>query len=668
MPGHNRILAPLFASRNSAMLALLASLWLVVFLLTRLVLAGASINEWLGEASLAHIASILLHGMAFDIAFLAYAALPASLLLLLVPDSWWHKGILPASLFLMLFVAASEWFFWDEFGARFNFIAVDYLVYSDEVISNIRESYPLPAILVGLALLAIIVTALLQPLLRRHVNSRAPLNGWRQRLAMPLATLVPALLCFVIASQDELPDSRNNYLHELGSNGPYQFFAAFRNNTLDYGQFYAGLPDSDIRPLLQAELGKDENTPAANAALDIHRFIDNPGMPQHHNVVLVTIESLSARYLGSFGDTRGLTPNLDELRRHSLFFNNFYATGTRTDRGLEAVTLSVPPTPGRSIVKRIGHESGYGALGQQLRAQGYDSVFVYGGRGYFDNMNAFFSGNGYRIVDQSSVPDSEIHFKNAWGMADEDLYAQAIKVADADHRQQQPFFLHIMTTSNHRPYTYPEGRIDIPSGAGREGAVKYTDYAVGQFLAAARSKPWFNDTIFVFLADHCAGSAGKEDLPVANYHIPLFVYAPGIVQPRESAQLASQIDVAPTVMGLLNLDYNSSFFGRDLLQADNGMPPRVLVGNYQHLGLFDGKDLAILSPGLRIRKHLDALGSSIETPASLEDPLVQRTIAYYEAASIGYKQHLLGWQPPAMNPHAHIAGIQDTQQESRHAL
>ena len=246
-----------------------------------------------------------------------------------------------------------------------------------------------------------------------------------------------------------------------------------------------------------------------------------------------------------------------------------------------------------------------------------------------------------------------MHFKNAWGMADEDLYTQAIKVADADYQKQQPFFMHLMTTSNHRPYTYPDGRIDIESGKGRDGAVKYTDYAIGQFLAEAKTKPWFKDTIFVFLADHCAGSAGKEDLPVENYHIPLWIYAPGIVEAHESAQLASQIDVAPTVLGLLNMDYVSTFYGRNLLQQ-NDAPNRVLIGNYQHLGLFDGKDLAILSPGKAIRKHLDALGESRETVAGHDDPLIMRAISYYQSASTAYKEHLLAWQQPG-KPHPVVA-------------
>ena len=226
--------------------------------------------------------------------------------------------------------------------------------------------------------------------------------------------------------------------------------------------------------------------------------------------MLVTIESLSAKYLGSFGDSRGLTPNLDALRKQSLFFTNFYATGTRTDRGLEAITLSVPPTPGRSIVKRIGRESGFASLGQQLGAQGYDSVFLYGGRGYFDNMSAFFGGNGYRVMDQSSVKEADIRFKNAWGMADEDLYTLALREADADHAAGTPFLLQLMTTSNHRPYTYPDGRIDILLGRRPRRRSEVHRLRHRPVLEQARRKPWFASTLFVFVADTPAGSAGSQ--------------------------------------------------------------------------------------------------------------------------------------------------------------
>ncbi|HBC00607.1 MAG TPA: sulfatase [Pseudomonas sp.] len=630
-------------------LSLILTIWLAVFFLTRSTLLISHLGD--ANVSIGQLLGVYGTGMVYDLALLLYAALPLAFYLLLCPRSIWEKpwhlrllhALLAISLFVMLFTAVAEWLFWDEFGVRFNFIAVDYLVYSDEVINNILESYPIYPLLALLAIMAIAAAMLLRKV--TDAALRAPLLGWRSGGAVLGALLMVAVASAYGVGQD-FPRSTggNAYQRELASNGPFQFFAAFRNNELEYPQFYASLPTREVAEQLRQEVSEPNARFLGTDPLDIRRTIDNPGEPRRLNVVLVTIESLSAKYLGSFGDARGLTPNLDKLRHQSLFFNNFYATGTRTDRGLEAITLSVPPTPGRSIVKRIGRESGFASLGQQFKAQGYDSVFLYGGRGYFDNMSAFFGGNGYRIVDQSSVAEADIAFKNAWGMADEDLYAQAIKQADANYATGKPFFLQLMTTSNHRPYTYPAGRIDIPSGEGREGSVKYTDYAIGQFLEQARRKAWFEQTVFIFVADHTAGSAGTEDLPVANYHIPLFIYAPTLIEPLEFSGLTSQIDLAPTLLGLLNMDYVSTFFGRNVLRAD-ATPGRALIGNYQHLGLFDGKDLAILSPRRAMRRHDDALRLSRESNARIDDLLIRRNISYYQSASHDYTEGLLGWQP-----------------------
>ena len=636
-----------FKTAPMRFLLLVTGAWLAIFFLTRTVLLLTHLDE-AGSGFL----SVFGIGLIYDLGFIAYAALPMGLYLLLCPPALWRlrghrwflQGLLTVSLFAMLFTAVAEWLFWDEFGVRFNFIAVDYLVYSDEVLNNLLESYPIGKLLSLLAVLAVGLSFVLRKPFNAAMN--APLPPLRGRLLNALGLLIVAGLSLQLLSQDSpRAQGGNAYQNELASNGPYQFFAAFRNNELDYPQFYSTLPADVVAQQIRAELSEPNARFIGTDPQDIRRDIDNPGTLRKPNIILVTIESFSAKYMGSNGNQRNLTPNLDALRKQSLYFNNFYATGTRTDRGLEAITLAIPPTPGRSIVKRVGRESGFASLGQQLNAVGYDSVFVYGGRGYFDNMNAFFSGNGYRVVDQSSVDEAEIHFKNAWGMADEDLYTQTLKLADADYAKQQPFLLQLMTTSNHRPYTYPDNRIDIKSGDGRDGAVKYTDYAIGQFLDQARKKPWFDNTIFVFVADHTAGSAGKEDLPISNYQIPLFIYAPKLIEARETAQLASQIDLAPTLLGLLNLDYESTFFGRNLLQ-DNPLPPRVVVGNYQHLGLFDGKDLAILSPRQGLRRHDDALTDSRESRATANDPLITRAITYYQTASYGFKQQLLGWKAP----------------------
>lgn len=640
---------PLLHYAQVRYLSIVILTWLTLFALTRSLLLASHLAD--ANISISNLVGLYAVGLIYDLSFLLYATLPMALYLLLCPRKlWqqsWHKKLMACvmglSLYVMLFTAVAEWLFWDEFGVRFNFIAVDYLVYSEEVINNILESYPIYPLLALLAILAIGLTLTFRKTLAAALD--APSMAPKQAFYSLVAMLLLVGLCSGFVGQNAPRGLGGNaYQRELASNGPFQFFAAFRNNELDYQQFYSTLPESDVAGLLRSEVSEPNARFIGSDALDIRREIDNPGQPKRLNVVLVTIESLSAKYLGSFGDSRGLTPNLDALRKQSLAFSNFFATGTRTDRGLEAITLSIPPTPGRSIVKRIGREAGYASLGQQFAAQGYDSVFLYGGRGYFDNMNAFFGGNGYRIVDQSSVAEADIAFKNAWGMSDEDLYMQTLKIADADHKAGKPFFLQLMTTSNHRPYTYPEGRIDIPSGDGREGAVKYTDYAIGKLIAQARGKPWFKDTLFIFVADHTAGSAGKEDLPVANYHIPLFIYAPEQIEPREFTDVVSQIDLAPTLLGMLNFDYVSTFFGRNVLREDRNAG-RALIGNYQHLGLFDGNNLAILSPRRGMRKHQDALGLSIESIVGTDDRLMRRDIAYYQGASHAFQKGLMAWQP-----------------------
>jgi phosphoglycerol transferase MdoB-like AlkP superfamily enzyme len=259
-------------------------------------------------------------------------------------------------------------------------------------------------------------------------------------------------------------------------------------------------------------------------------------------------------------------------------------------------------------------------------------------------MNDFFSRNGFEIHDRGTEPEEGVIFTNAWGVSDEDLYRWVLADADERFSRGETFFDFVMTTSNHRPYTYPSERIDIPSGTGRAGAVKYTDFAIGQFLEQARKKPWFDRTIFIIVADHCASSAGKVELPVDRYHIPLLIYAPGIIEPGHIDQLASQIDIAPTLFGLLHWSYESEMFGRDLRQVP-AEESRALIGTYQKLGLLDAKNtLTVLEPGKSASVfHYDP-GAREQVPAPLEDNELVDTITYYQSAADLYTLRARGHQ------------------------
>jgi phosphoglycerol transferase MdoB-like AlkP superfamily enzyme len=357
-------------------------------------------------------------------------------------------------------------------------------------------------------------------------------------------------------------------------------------------------------------------------------------------VVLVSVESLGAEFLGAYGDKRGLTPNLDRLAKESLWFSRVYATGNRTVRGLEALSLSLPPTPGQSIVRRPNNGDLF-TLGSVFEDKGYGTIFAYGGYGYFDNMNAYFEANDYRAVDRRNIPAERIKFENVWGVADEHLYDQAIDEIDREKAAHggRPVYVHVMTTSNHRPYTYPAGRIDIPSGKGREGAVKYTDYAVGYLLERARTRPWFKDTVFVITADHGASARGTAQIPVEKYLIPVFIYAPGQIAPRRVDRLMSQIDILPTLLGLLDFRYYSKFLGRDLLHSAPESD-RAFVGNFQTLAYMKDDRIVVLQPKRKIDIYrLDQGRTYIPLPAA--PALAREAIAYYQVASHLFRNGLL---------------------------
>ena len=580
-------------------------------------------------------------GLGYDLITLLYVAWPLLLYLWLMPvrayvsrPGQWVLYILGlVLLFWLMFVGASELTFWAEFGTRFNFIAVDYLVYTTEVIGNIRESYPIGRWLTLLALAAIVIVFVT----RRGLRASDGGTRFLQRGKVVLVWFVLTLLS-VVAVKGTLKDRLDNaYVNELSGNGIYEFFAAFRSSHLDYARFYRTLPDDQAFKDVREMIKTPEATYLTDDPQDLTREIRHAGPEKHLNVVLISVESLSADFLQHFGGSHGnITPNLDALAEQSMFFDNLYANGTRTVRGLEALSLSVPPAPGDSLIKAHNNENLF-SLADIFNDRGYQSDFVYGGYGYFDNMNYYFSHNGYHTVDRGDITkDQTIHHENVWGVADEDLYTLALKQMDQAQAAGKPFFLHIMTTTNHRPFTFPAGRVKERNGT-REGAVAYTDWSIADFINRARSKPYFDDTIFVITADHCASSAGRSSVPINRYHIPLWIYAPKHIQPQHVKQLTAQIDIAPTVLGLLNFSYRSRFFGADIFQlpADK---ERAFPATYEKLGYLKGDVLTVLEPQRKLEQVHPNFDTGDATPIQpVDQKQVDEATAFYQVAAYLFK-------------------------------
>ncbi len=605
--------------------------FLILFSIIRLVLffwSGGSTN-------IIEIFATFVIGLFFDFSTLIYIMTPLVLFIIFFPPlknsdllAKLYKraltGLFALTSMIIIFSCFAEITFWSEFHSRFNFIAIDYLIYTNEVLKNIWESYHIGFILFGILVSAVAVAYYLKK--KIAVQTIAGFSLRQRSSLLAVWTLLSAMNYFLFPAN--INEKIINYsLQEVSENGIHTLFAAYFENSLDYNRFYKTISQKDAFNNVRQQFEFDHAT-LNQDALTIDRRISSSANFKNYNVILVTMESLSARYMQAYGNNINITPNLDQLAKEGLFFSNIFSTGTRTVRGLEALMLSIPPTPGQSIVRRPKNENLYN-IGDYLGDAGYVTDFLYGGHGYFDNMNEFFSGNGFNIWDRSKLKDSEITFTNAWGVCDEDLYNMSLRQADISFTQKKPFFQFIMTTSNHRPYTYPQ-KIDIPSGSGRDGAVKYSDYAIGEFIKNAKMKPWFKSTIFIFIADHNASVSGNTAVPIRDYRIPFIIYAPNLINPQKVQKLGSQIDFAPTLLGLMNAKYHSHFFGHDLMTTTE---ERAFLGNYQTVGLLKENILTLLSPNKKVEQYKIDKDDKQELMTDLNLKLVDETISYYQTAS-----------------------------------
>jgi phosphoglycerol transferase MdoB-like AlkP superfamily enzyme len=510
----------------------------------------------------------------------------------------WHRGLFTAACFLLsslqIFLLAVEYYFFEEFRSRFNTVAVDYLIYPHEVFVNIGESYPVVPIVGACVVLGAVWTWVARRRFRAMWLEPVPAGKRFLHLAgaTALAVLLGATVNFKGASV-----SADRTLNEIANNGPVSFFVAAWTRNLDYTAFYKTLPKADAHARarhLLTEPGAEFIEPGGS----IRRRIAGDAAKPKLNVVIFLEESLGSEFWGSLGRTNGtLTPEMDALaEKEGWLFTNLYASGNRTVRGFEGVLSSFPPLPGDSIVKRDRSEN-VETIARVLKRDGYNTMFLYGGRGLFDGMRSFAVNNGYdQFIEQK-------HFENpshttAWGVADEDLFQRAIVEFRELAKQGKPFHATLLSVSNHKPYTYPEGRIpEDPKKQKRAHAVKYSDWCLGEFFKAARNEPFWTNTIFAVVADHGARVYGKQEIPIKSYEIPLLIVGPAAIKgPQRLDQLGCSLDVPVTLLGLLGRPYESLFFGRDLLKG-NPDHERVLINHNRSIGLWSKERMIVL--GLR---------------------------------------------------------------------
>ncbi len=533
-----------------------------------------------------------------------------------------------------VFLLISEWYFFDEFQSRFNTVAIDYLLYTHEVFTNIWESYPVPAIVAACGLgggaLSWVAFRRFSPVWRDTslAGKAAVVFGWAAAATLAFISVRPAETSFSIQRE----------VNEIANNGWASAIRAAWSRDLEFEPFYVSmLRDEAFRRarVLLAEPGGEFTGPevpdapkpdaegrvdeAANAAwLDAARRSLTrriPGDPEkpRRNVCILLEESLGSEFWGSLGrvDKQGnphtLTPEMDKLAgEEGMLFTKILADGNRTIRGFEGVFSSFPPLPGDSILAR-DKTGRVETIARVLKRDGYQSLFLYGGRGSFDHIASYTLPNGWdRLVQQKMLPswvpawlgggkpaaDEEVFedpvHTTAWGVSDEDLFHRGIKEMRKLHDTGKPFFVSFMTVSNHKPYSYPKGRIpEDPDARKREHAVKYADWALGDFFRLAKEEPFWRDTIFIVVGDHGARVYGSQTIPLQSYRVPFLVVGPCVVGKASRVDVPGcQLDVAPTILGLLGRPYTSLFFGHDLLKPGAEARNKSLMHHNRSIAIY----------------------------------------------------------------------------------
>jgi phosphoglycerol transferase MdoB-like AlkP superfamily enzyme len=628
---------------------------MAVELLTRLTLWTVHGNP--AADGVAATLRALAAGEAYDLLIALWLVLPLVLYLSVLPRRFfqarWHRAwvamVFAAWLYGLLFAAVAEWFFFAEFESRFNFVAVDYLLYPTEVLTNIWESYPTGWILAALGVAA--AAAAWAVWRWRPAAVAEPRRRWRAAVAAAAVTAV--VFGTWAASPGWARVSDDRVLNELAGNGFYGFFAALRGSRVSYEDLYASLPQRHLFPRLQRLLDEPGVETGSFEAGTTRRFVRNAGPARRLNVVVVLEESLGSEFLSRRrGSEASLAPRLEALARRGTLLTHVYSTGNRTIRAIEATTAGLPPLPGVSIVRRPQSQHLF-TLPELLRGEGYQTLFVYGGRALFDGVGGYLRANGVeRVIEQSDFPDGTFH--TAWGVADEAIFDRALGEMDAMATAGRPFYTLVLTVSNHRPYSFPEGEVRWdPDLKGRENAVRYADWALGRFMDRAREHPWYGSTLFVLMGDHGARVYGAAEVPLGSYEVPVLLIGPGVAAHERVATLASSLDVPPTILGRLGLDYESRFFGHDVLRLEPERG-RALLNHNNEVALLRGRRLAVL--GLRGATavydcDLERVECApVEAPTAADRELVQDAIAYYDGADVLYRTGAYRWDGPEPAP------------------
>ena len=558
-----------------------------------------------------------------------FMSLPYVFYLLLLPakkqNSRTDKIITVTFFTLFVFSGLSEEIssviFWKHYSSSFNYLTLNYIIFAHEILRNIYQSFPLAWLILGIT----VATALIVRFCYKYLFTALPMPSVGKKIFHCGIYLVISILSFANIDVSGSAVGANKYNAELSKEGTYSLFNSFRSRKLGFADFYNSLPPKKALQIVQKDL-QDKNSAFLSPDKNLCRQIISKSFDNRANVILIILQNISSADMENKQDR--LLPNLQKLADESICFKNTYAVDANHLRGIKAIMLSLPPLPTAPLAEYNDY-SNISGLGTVFKNKGYDNKWIYGSYGYFNNLNSFFNADGFKVIDRTAWNYGDTTFANIWGASDEDLFNKILQEADLSYSRNVPFFTVAMNTSTHFPNTYPLDKIkERPEINNRQNSLKYTDYAIGEFIKKAQSKPWFDKTVFVFISAEGSKITDKNNIAnMENYRIPFIIHAPGIFKSRTISQNISQIDLAPTLLSLLKFNYDGSFFGKNVLQND--YVPRYFALINQKL-IYSKNNLAII---LKPAKDYDYAGMT-----KINNFSVDEAIAYYQTAADWYNK------------------------------
>ena len=546
---------------------------------------------------------------------------------------------------VVVIVEASTPAFINQYDVRPNRLYIEYLDYPQEVFSMLVHGHLF-------AMLSTLLLASLTSVYSYRLLCRAFTQPPSLKKASNLPILMAALIICLFAARGTLNHrplnpalvyfSQDSLVNSLVLNSTYSVAFALKNigNEKSASNLYGTMSRQKIIDTVKKASYRKQFV-AGNIPTLAHNKPFVSGVKK--NLVIILEESLGARFVGELGGL-DITPELDKLYQQGWGFDNLYATGTRSVRGIEAITTGFTPSPSRSVVKLSKSQHNFFSLADVFSQEGYKTQFIYGGESHFDNMKSFFLGNGFNdIVDINHIDNPQ--FISSWGVSDEDLFNQADKELTKLSNSTEPFFSLVFTSSNHDPFDIPQGKVSLPKGHNPENykrdlAIKYADYALGKFINKAKTRSYWENTVFLVVADHDVRVFGSEPVPLRSFQIPSVILNSDMKSKRDP-RLVSQIDLPVTLMSLLGIDQATPMLGFDLTKS---YPvERAMMQYYDNFAYLENDRAVILMPNQQTsywRYNKQTKIQEKNEQLNVDQTLAEKALAHVLFSNLAYTEQL----------------------------